>query len=238
MKADEGLDERVRTKAIIFDFDGVIVDSADIKTQAFLDLFADYPEHRAHIRRHHLDNLGISRYRKFEWIYSELLRQPLGDEEKERLGSEFSGLVLSKILKCEYVPGALECLEALSSRHSLFVASGTPQEELEFIIKQRGLDSYFEEIWGTPATKVEIISSILARFELGKTELLFVGDGLSDFQAASETGIRFMARDNGTGDMDWQSLGMEPMPDLTFLLARMEDTGELAIEDSHEHSDY
>ncbi|GAF78578.1 unnamed protein product, partial [marine sediment metagenome] len=31
-------------KAIIFDFDGVIVESSDIKTEAFRELFQDYPQ--------------------------------------------------------------------------------------------------------------------------------------------------------------------------------------------------
>lgn len=230
MRSDEKLARGTRTKAVIFDFDGVIVESADIKTQAFLELFAEYPDHRARILRHHLDNLGISRFRKFEWIYSELLRRPLSDEERERLGSAFSGLVLNKILTCHFVPGAVSCLEALrTTHHSLFVASGTPQEELEIIIEERGLAPFFEEIWGTPTTKVEVISSILARFELDQAEVVFVGDGLSDFNAASEAGIPFIARDNGTGDVDWHSLGIEPLPDLTTLLEKL-DMGDLAVE--------
>lgn len=230
VRANERQAEPARTKAVIFDFDGVIVESADIKTQAFLDLFAEYPEHRARILRHHLDNLGISRYRKFEWIYSELLRRPLTDQEKERLGSTFSGLVLNKVLSCEFVPGALASLDALrATNRSLFVASGTPQEELEIIIEKRGLVSFFEEIWGTPTTKVDIISSILARFQLDKSEVVFVGDGLSDFNAASKVGIPFIGRDNGTGDVDWQGLGIEPVDDLMNLVEKL-DMGELAVQ--------
>src|SRR5688500_11982342 len=77
-------------KAVIFDFDGVILKSVEIKTQAFLSLFADYPEYRDRILRYHLDNLGVSRYKKFEWIYSQLLRMPLENEERERLGAAFA----------------------------------------------------------------------------------------------------------------------------------------------------
>jgi phosphoglycolate phosphatase-like HAD superfamily hydrolase len=230
VRPDERHARRSHTKAVIFDFDGVIVESADIKTQAFLDLFAEYPQHRARILRHHLDNLGISRFRKFDWIYSELLRRPLSADEKERLGSAFSGLVLNKVLTCELVPGALASLEALrAANRTLFVASGTPQEELEIIIERRGLGSFFAEIWGTPTTKVEIISSILSRFQLDKMEVVLVGDGLSDFNAASEAGIPFIARDNGTGDVDWHSMGIEPIADLRTLLEKS-GIGELAVE--------
>ena len=56
-------------KAILFDFDGVIVDSVDIKTIAFKELFSAFPEHSREIERYHLDHLGVSRYQKFEWIY-------------------------------------------------------------------------------------------------------------------------------------------------------------------------
>ena len=53
MKKDRDL------RAVIFDFDGVILESADIKTQAFIELFADNPDHREAILRQHHDNVGI-----------------------------------------------------------------------------------------------------------------------------------------------------------------------------------
>ena len=215
-------------KAVIFDFDGVILKSADIKTQAFLSLFADYPEYRDRILRYHLDNLGVSRYKKFEWIYSQLLRKPLENEERERLGAAFAEIVLGKVLACEYVEGAWACLEALSRCQDLFVASGTPQEELDLIITERGLRHFFREVWGTPTTKVEIIRSILDRHRFQKEDVLFIGDGLSDYKAASDVGISFLAVDNGTKDVDWKELGLEAMVDLNDLLDML-DTNEIAV---------
>lgn len=215
-------------KAVIFDFDGVILKSADIKTQAFLSLFADYPEYRDRILRYHLDNLGVSRYKKFEWIYSQLLRTPLENAERERLGAAFAEIVLGKVLACDYVEGAWACLEALSGRRDLFVASGTPQEELEFIITKRGLRHFFREIWGTPTTKVEIIKSILDRHGFQKDDVVFIGDGLSDYKAASDVGIPFIAVDNRTSDVDWKELGLKALVDLNDLLDML-DMNEIAI---------
>jgi len=217
-----------RLRAVIFDFDGVILESADIKTQAFLALFADHAEHREAILRHHLDNLGISRFRKFEWIYSQLLGRALDEDESRRLGDEFSTIVLEKILACDHVPGSIDCLEKLKDRLALFVASGTPQEELELIIKKRNLTSFFTEIWGTPVTKVEIIRSILERFGFDKCEVLLIGDGLSDFHAAREAGIAFLARENGTGDVNWRSIGARVVTDLTAVPSLL-GSGELSV---------
>ena len=59
-------------KAIIFDFDGVICESVNVKTIAFKKLFADYPEHQDRIVEYHLVNGGISRYEKLRILQSTL----------------------------------------------------------------------------------------------------------------------------------------------------------------------
>lgn len=201
-------------RAVIFDFDGVILESANIKTEAFLALFADHPEHCEAIRGYHVRNVGISRFRKFEWIYSELLKTPLGEEESSRLGDAFSEIVLEEILKCSFVPGARELLEDLRSQSRLFVASGTPQGELEHIIEQRGLASYFTEVWGTPALKPDILNSILSRHEIPKDEVVFIGDGESDYSAAKQTGVPFIGRECPFSGSRWMEMNVNSVPDL------------------------
>ena len=213
--------------AVIFDFDGVILESADIKTQAFLELFADYPEHRQAILDHHLENVGVSRYRKFEWIHSELLRIPLDEDHSKHLGNAFSDIALGKILACPFVPGALECLESLRHRTRLFVASGTPQEELDLIVDRRDLRRFFTGVYGTPRTKVEIIRTLMADYGFGRDRTVFIGDGLSDYQAAMETGLRFIARASPSGGVDWTALGVTAVPDLHGMVSLI-DSGEVA----------
>ena len=43
-------------KSIIFDFDGVLCESVDIKTESFRRLFVDYPEHLKNIIKLHEEN--------------------------------------------------------------------------------------------------------------------------------------------------------------------------------------
>lgn len=181
--------------AVIFDFDGVILESGDIKTVAFLELFDHRPDLQPAILAHHLDNLGVSRYDKFAWIYTELLGQPFTVEVREQLGCDFSALVLEKVLSCPFVPGAEESLRALRPRIPLFVASGTPQDELDVIVEKRGLRGYFREVWGSPHKKESIIGDILTRYELRPNQAVMVGDGASDYEAAVKSGIHFVARD-------------------------------------------
>ncbi|MBI3090362.1 MAG: HAD family hydrolase [Candidatus Tectomicrobia bacterium] len=202
-------------RAIIFDFDGVILESNSIKTSAFLELFASYPEHQPAILRYHLENLGVSRHAKFAWIYRELLRRELSAAEGEALGERFSALVLDKLLRCPFVPGACETLDALYSRCLLFVASGTPEEELRFIIEERRLGKFFSGVWGAPRGKVEIVETILRDFALQPREALFIGDGVSDYQAALRSGVAFVARDTPEQHEAWRELGVPVLPDLT-----------------------
>jgi phosphoglycolate phosphatase-like HAD superfamily hydrolase len=206
-------------RAIVFDFDGVILESADVKTDAFLELYA---EHGAavvqKVRDHHLANLGVSRFKKFAWIAENVLRCPLTDDALAALGRRFSDLALARVLAAPFVPGAEAALAALGARGlPMFVASGTPHDELQQIVAHRGLDGSFHEVHGTPREKPEILRDLLARHGLTAGEVLFVGDGMSDYKASCTVGTEFLARDTAALHDDWKTLGVRLEPDLVRL---------------------
>ncbi len=68
-------------KAIVFDFDGVILESAQIKTETFADVVKDYPKEQADaFVAYHITHMGISRHVKFQYFIEEILKQPYSAE--------------------------------------------------------------------------------------------------------------------------------------------------------------
>lgn len=181
-------------KAIVFDFDGVILESMDVKTRAFRDLFNDRPQHQDQIVRFHLDNGGMSRFEKFRIIYRDILKVPLSEEEFERLTGEFSQLVLEEVLRCPFVPGAQEFLKRYHERYALFVASGTPESELRLIVGERNLSGFFRQVFGSPRTKSQLLEDIIVSNSYSPDEAVFIGDSKNDYSAAIETSIPFVGR--------------------------------------------
>jgi HAD superfamily hydrolase (TIGR01549 family) len=179
---------------IILDFDGVILESVSVKTDAFRDLFSVYPEHIEEIVMFHKKNGGMSRFDKFRYIYKNILKIPLSEEEIQILSQKFTQLVLTKVLCVSYVPGAEDFLHQCSGRMRLFIVSATPQEELEYIIEKRGLKQFFNNVFGSPKRKEEHIKNILSEYSVSAGSTVFIGDSLNDWKAAKETGIRFIAR--------------------------------------------
>lgn len=208
-----------RLAAIVFDFDGVIVESADVKTDAFCELFAAHgADVVERVKTHHLANMGISRFVKFAWIYEQVLRQPLSEADSAALGERFSALALDKVLAAPFVPGAVAALAHLAPKLPLFVASGTPQGELDLIVDRRGLREFLREVHGTPREKPAILADLQRRHGLEAGQILFVGDGMSDYKAATATGVHFLARDTPPLHDEWTRLGVERRPDLTDLV--------------------
>jgi len=65
-------------RAIAFDFDGVLVESVDVKNRAYARLFEkEGAELVRSILTYHLKNGGVSRFVKFQTIYREILERPL-----------------------------------------------------------------------------------------------------------------------------------------------------------------
>jgi HAD superfamily hydrolase (TIGR01549 family) len=183
-----------RFVAIVFDFDGVILESVNLKAEAFRQLFRDHPTQQERIVQLHLTKGGLSRYEKFRRIYQDYLHLPLPDEEMTRLDVEFSQLVEQATHTCPYVPGARAFIERQARERSLFIASGTPQIELRRVVAARDLDQYFVGVYGSPRTKVELLSAILSRVAAPAEAVLFIGDSIIDYEAAMATGVRFCGR--------------------------------------------
>ena len=180
--------------AVIFDFDGVLVESAELKTRAFASLFKSFPDHLDEILAYHHQYVGISRYRKFKHFHEAILGIPYTEEIGMQLGAEFSKLVVDQIIAGPCVSGAREFLEKHYVNLPLYVASGTPQSELEEIADAKLLSQYFRAMFGSPIPKYEATSKVLEHEHLSPQEVVFVGDGLSDQIAAEEAGTHFILR--------------------------------------------
>ncbi len=182
-------------RAIAFDFDGVLVESVDVKTRAFARLFGgEAPEVVRRILAYHLQNGGVSRLEKFRVIYREILRRPLDEDRFRHLCEQFAELVVDEIVAASWVEGAREFLTRHRGRYAFFVISGTPEAELKEIIRRRDMEGLFEEVLGAPRTKEVLLRDVMARYHLLPPELVFVGDAETDWAAACATGVSFIWR--------------------------------------------
>lgn len=204
--------------AVFFDFDGVLLESAAIKDDAFRRLFSSMPEHLDRILAHHREHLGRSRFEKFDWVYSELLGRRLDRDESQELGRRFSRIVFEQMTVCPLVPGARDLLEALRGVVECFVVSATPQGELEALIAHHELAGFFVEVRGYPPAKTAIFADLLARHGLSGEAVLAIGDGISDYEAARAVGARFIARDSESSRQDWSATRVATVPSLADLI--------------------
>jgi len=182
--------------AIIFDFDGVLVESVNVKTEAFGALYADYGA--AVVRQvedYHRAHGGISRFEKFRYFQTQILGQPpLADSEVDELADAFSALVVDRVVAAPMVKGAQAFLNHARETLRLFVVSGTPTDELGEVIRRREMQQYFTGIWGSPNSKADNISALLQEHGLHADRCVMIGDALADYEGAIANAVPFLGR--------------------------------------------
>ena len=181
-------------RTLIFDFDGVILESVDVKGWAFQKIFEDYPRRQEQILAYHYEHGGLPRANKIRHILKEILKLSYDDAIVAKYCERFGELVFKRVVDSPFVPGAREALEIFQGRFLTFVVSGTPHEEMNRVVDARGLRSYFSAVYGSPVMKDERTGMILAEHGLAPREVLWIGDATSDLQAAAKYGIRFVLR--------------------------------------------
>lgn len=177
---------------ILFDCDGVILNSNRLKTEAFYEVAIPFGEEAAfRLVEYHVSNGGVSRFQKFYYFLNEIVTKMNGREiTVDMLSENFSNAIYEKLLKCQVSEG-LFSLQRMFSDTPFAVVSGSSHTELNEIFKAKNLSSLFRlGVHGSPKSKYEIIESLIAQHKLhGKT--LFIGDSKYDFEVAQEFQFNF-----------------------------------------------
>jgi len=183
-------------KNIFFDFDGVIADSVNIKTEAFEQMYLPYGNKIAgKVVKHHKENGGMSRFEKFTLYHKELLGIDLNKYEINNLSKKFSSLVKVGVINAPEVNGSHKFLNEFKNKLNMFIITGTPTDESIEICKSRGIFDCFKGIYGSPQKKGYWSSYLLEKYNLKKSETIFVGDAMADYKASIENNLVFYLRE-------------------------------------------
>lgn len=200
-----------RYKCLLFDFDGVIKESNDVKGIAFQQLFSDFGDEDflTKILQFHKRNGGVSRAEKirifFNWLEVDVTPQMIADYSEK-----FSEIVVKKVVSCPFVEGVVDFLKNMESVKHLCVVSATPVLELVYICEKSEIHQYFNEIFGWPVSKRDAIRKVMNENFIRPSECVFFGDSVEDFNAALDTGIDFVYRRS-------EDIGLDRYSDLVVI---------------------
>ena len=193
---------------VIFDFDGVIVDSTALKTSAFKQVISNYNEddQKTFLHYHKL-NGGVSRWKKFEYFCREILKLDSEDAiafTSKLLADQFTKILEQKIPSLKLTDGSIVLLEKLKRlKKPCFIVSGAKESEVNLIAKNNRIESYFEFILGSPKNKQENLQLLKNLKKLNGTGL-FIGDSYTDFISALDFKINFVFMSNHSEWLDWK----------------------------------
>lgn len=181
-----------RARALVFDFDGTLVDSNPIKFLAFARCFADAGERREEILAHCLSHHHTPRGEKFRHVYERILAQPYTEAVSRRLHEQFEAATTEAIIRAPEMPGVTAFLRALARGCVRALLSSTPHEVLLRILDGRGWRPLFDVVQGAPVDKTGWLRAFQAERGLAGVEVVFFGDTDEDEAAAREAGCAFI----------------------------------------------
>lgn len=195
-------------KTLIFDCDGVVLNSNAIKSEAFYQVALPFGHEAAQaLVDYHVENGGISRYEKFHYFLNEIVADHPDKAAKgnlETLLSSFAEIVKKRLLSCEVAEG-LDVFRNATFHARWLVVSGSDQKELREIFLYKGLVEFFDGgIFGSPDTKEAILHREFDCGNICKPALLF-GDSKYDYHAALSAGVDFIFTSKWSEVADWQN---------------------------------
>lgn len=185
-------------KNIIFDFDGVILNSVPTKTEAYRKLFHEFPVDKVEqLINYHIQNGGISRYVKVKYFFEEILSQSISEAEILRHADRYSELTKEELTDPKYmIDNAVSFIKQNYQKYNMHIASGADENDLKYICEKLALTPYFLSINGSPTKKNDIVRNILALNTYNQEETILIGDSVNDYEAAKENEIDFYGFNN------------------------------------------
>ena len=190
-------------KTLVFDCDGVILDSNQIKTTAFYNAALPYgPDKADALVAHHRQYGGVSRHLKFRTFLRDIVQEQPNEQALQDLLNRYAAEVRAGLMQCPMAPGLASWREAMPDANWM-VVSGGDQTELREAFAARGIADWFDAgIFGSPDDKDTILTR--ERPAMGLPAVFF-GDSRYDYEAATRAGLDFVFVSGWTEFADWKS---------------------------------
>jgi phosphoglycolate phosphatase-like HAD superfamily hydrolase len=179
------------SRRVVFDFDGTLVDSNDIKRRGFDLVFSDHPDHMKEIQDYCHGNNHTIRGEKFKYVTEKILGQTDTPELALSLHELYDRFTTDGVAAAPEIAGASAFLRGLADRPPALV-SATPHDILLKIVDRRGWRSLFSEVRGAPVNKAEWLRDLQASLGCQASELVFIGDTDEDEESARSVGCTFV----------------------------------------------
>lgn len=181
-------------KVIIFDYDGVIVDS-------FPAVHAVYQRISKKLGKKCPETLDG--FKKIYAAHSTGLMTNLGftQEEVKKANDMYQVEILKE--QPPFFPGIKEIIESLHAKHRLILVSSSPKPEVTAKLKKLGIINCFERIIAgeTPGSmkKIPALKALLSDLNMDLDEIVMIGDRLYDHNDAKAVGIKLILVEYGWG---------------------------------------
>jgi beta-phosphoglucomutase len=184
-----------KIKAIIFDLDGVIVDTAIFHYKAWKKLANKMGFDLTEAQNEQLK--GISRMESLDILLKIGKIDSISDEEKQSLANNKNEWYRENILKMtpkDILPGVKDFLEELKEAHYK-MAIGSSSKNAGIILERIGLENYFDAVVdGTKITRSkpdpEVFLKVAQELNIPPEQCLVFEDADSGIEAAKNAGMK------------------------------------------------
>jgi HAD superfamily hydrolase (TIGR01549 family) len=185
-------------KTILWDFDGVILDSMKVRDEGFEIIFKDFEKNKVdQLIGYHRINGGLSRYVKIQYFYNEILGKEISNEQVLEYAEKFSEVMRARLIDPKnLIQESVAFIKENYKQYNFHIVSGSDQKELRFLCKELELDSYFISIYGSPTPKNDLVLNVINKFNYNKNNTCLIGDSINDFEAADKNKIKFYGYNN------------------------------------------
>lgn len=189
---------QISQKYILWDFDGVIIDSNLIRTNGFKYIFREFKSHQINqIIDYHLENGGLSRYNKINYFFKSILNSEIDEFSFKNYLNEFSEYVINEILNNNVlIMDTIDYVRNNSKKN--IIISASDQDELRYLCNKLNINSLFEGIYGSPTKKEDNIMKVIKDFEMPNGDIIYIGDSINDYNASVKNKIPFLGFNNNS----------------------------------------
>ena len=192
-------------RLLVFDFDGVLVDSNAVKQNAYREVLKEVPNGlpalaEAQKRFPEADRFGIL---KETFL---LVKGPHANVEADvrRAARRYNTICEEFTATCAEISGVSSVLPELLDSYNLAINSDTPQTPLQRVVIKRGWNTWFSHVLGRPKTKEENFSSLFQAHHVSAQQTVFLGDRERDRKAAINTKCLFVGMKNAFNNFQRQ----------------------------------